>query len=216
MNRLLLRARLTTARFTTTRLSAVGSTTTRLSAADLNAVGSIRFCAAGLSLVLIWSLILTCAPGVQPRAHAQAVDSWTRHDEKPSPVTYLYPEQITVPANKATTVELNFRIREGLHINSHTPHTAELIPTVLSLPDDSAVKLERAIYPSGTEFTLPVDPGHTLNVYSGDFSIRARLIAPVGDHLVEGRLRFQACNLSACMPPRTIPVAIEVKATRRP
>jgi hypothetical protein len=40
--------------------------------------------------------------------------------------------------------------------------------------------------------------------------VRARLVAAAGDHLVEARLHFQACESNACMPPRTIPVAMDV------
>src|ERR1039458_7005731 len=52
-------------------------------------------------------------------------------------VVFLYPEQVTVPAGKPTTVALHFRIAPGLHINSHTPRQEELIPTTLTIPADS-------------------------------------------------------------------------------
>ena len=44
-----------------------------------------------------------------------------RTGAKAEAVQYLYPEQVTVPAGKATPVALHFRIKQGLHINSHTP-----------------------------------------------------------------------------------------------
>jgi hypothetical protein len=31
-----------------------------------------------------------------------------------------------------------------------------------------------------------------------------------GDHLVEGKLRYQACDRNECMPPKTITVPIDV------
>jgi DsbC/DsbD-like thiol-disulfide interchange protein len=125
-------------------------------------------------------------------------------------VTYLYPEQITLKAGKATTVALHFRIAPGLHINSHNPSAEELIPTSLSIPEDSGVRLESAVYPRGSDFALPIDPKTKLNVYTGEFTIEARVVATAGNHLVEAKLRYQACDDNACMPPKTITAAIDV------
>ena len=49
-----------------------------------------------------------------------------------------------------------------------------------------------------------------LLVYSGEFSIEARIVATPGDHLVEANLHYQACDQNACMPPKTITVPIDV------
>lgn len=145
-------------------------------------------------------------------AHAQT-PLW--QDAKPTggktqAVQYLYPEQVTVAAGKATSVALHFRIAQGLHINSHAPKDKFLIPTTLSLPEDSGVRLESATYPDGHDYTLPADPKTTLNVFSGEFAIEARLTASPGDHLVEAKLRYQACDETQCMPPKTITVPIDV------
>jgi hypothetical protein len=145
-------------------------------------------------------------------AQAQSPNLLTPSTLKPAAVEFLYPEQINVPAGKTATVTLHFRIAPGLHINSHTPKVDELIPTSLSIPEDSGVRLEGAVYPPGAEFTLPLDPRTKLSVYSGEFTIQARIVAAAGDHLVEARLRYQACDNSACMPPRTMTAAIDVLA----
>jgi hypothetical protein len=129
---------------------------------------------------------------------------------KAAAVEFLFPEQVTVPAGKAATVALHFRIAPGMHINSHAPREEELIPTTFSIPEGSGVRLDGAAYPPGTEFTLPLDPKEKLSVYTGDFTIQARMVAAAGDHLVEAKLRYQACDNNACMPPRTITVPIDV------
>jgi hypothetical protein len=36
------------------------------------------------------------------------------------------------------------------------------------------------------------------------------MVAAAGDHLVEAKLRYQACDNNACMPPKTITVPIDV------
>jgi hypothetical protein len=133
-----------------------------------------------------------------------------RSTNKQAAVEYLFPEQIAVPAGKSTAVALHFRVAPGLHINSHTPKEEELIPTVFAIPADSGVRLEAATYPPGADFTLPLDPAAKLSVYTGEFIIDARIVAAKGDHLVEASLRFQACDQNACMPPKTITVAIDV------
>ena len=140
-------------------------------------------------------------------SHAQVDDSKLF---KGSAVQYIFPEQVTLAAGKASDVTLHFRVAAGYHINSHTPREEFLIPTTFSIPDGTGVRLDKAIYPAGTDFTLPLDPSDKLSVYNNEFTIQARIVAEAGNHLVEGKLRFQACDKSACLPPRTIPVAFNV------
>jgi len=142
-------------------------------------------------------------------AYAQS-DLPSRSILKGAAVEYLFPEQVTVAAGKASDVVLHFRIAPGMHINSHTPKDEFLIPTTFSIPDGSGVRLDKATYPAGADFTLPLNPSTKLSVYTGEFTIQARIVAAAGNHLVEGKLRFQACDKNACMPPKTIPVAIDV------
>jgi hypothetical protein len=149
---------------------------------------------------------------VMAAAQSPLIDSPRRSVAKTEAVEYLFPEQVSVPVGKPTLVTLHFRIRQDLHINSHTPRSDYLIPTVFSIPEASGVKLESARYPAGADFTLPADPATKLIVYSGDFAIQARIVASQGDHLVEAKLRYQACDQNACMPPKTITVPIDVVA----
>jgi hypothetical protein len=131
---------------------------------------------------------------------------------KPAAVSYLFPEQITVAADKPTAVDLHFKVAAGLHINSHTPREEELIPTTLKLPEASGVRLANATFPPGIDFSFPIDPSQKLSVYTGEFVIHTQLVAARGEHLVEGTLHYQACNNDTCMPPHSIPVAIDVIA----
>jgi len=145
-------------------------------------------------------------------AHAQIVPAdGERHPAaRPEAVAYLFPEQVTVTAGKPSSVALHFRVAPGLHINSHKPNEDSLIPTVFSIPADAGVKLAAADYPPGAQFALAVDPGTKLSVYTGEFVVQARIVAAPGNHLVEGKLRYQACDNNACMPPRTITVPVDV------
>lgn len=145
-------------------------------------------------------------------AQAQFVSNapQNRGAAKMDAVQYLFPEQVSLLAGKPGTVALHFRVAQGLHINSHTPSDDYLIPTTFSIPAGGGARLENASYPAGINITLPVDPKTKLNVYTGDFTIQTRLVAAAGNHLVQGRLRYQACDQSQCMPPKTMTVAIDV------
>jgi hypothetical protein len=160
-----------------------------------------------MRIAVVAALMLASA---QAQGQRPLIDGLDRPAAQPAAVDYLYPEQITIPAGKLVTIQLHFRVAPGLHINSHTPTADELIPTIFSIPKDSGVQLISAIYPQGSEFTLPLDPKTKLSVYSGEFTLQARLKATPGNHLVEATLRYQACENNTCMPPKTIPVVIDV------
>lgn len=138
------------------------------------------------------------------------VDSASRLVLNGSAVEYLFPEQVTVAAGKVSDVVLHFRVAQGLHINSHSPKDEYLIPTTFSIPEGLGVRLQDATYPAGLEFTLPADPATRLSVYTNEFEIEARIVADAGNHLVEAKLRYQACDKNVCYPPKTIPVAFDV------
>jgi DsbC/DsbD-like thiol-disulfide interchange protein len=157
----------------------------------------------GMALVLALAALTALA-------QSPLADSPNRSITRGAAVEYLFPEQVTVPAGKASPVALHFRIAQGFHINSHTPKEDFLIPTSLSIPANSGVALKDTTYPAGSDFTLPLDPDTKLSVYTGEFAIEASLIAKRGNHLLQASLRYQACDKNACMPPKTITVPIDV------
>jgi hypothetical protein len=125
-------------------------------------------------------------------------------------VEYLYPEQVTVPAGRPYKLTLHFRVAPGLHINSHTPHDEFLIPTVFSIPGSKQVRMLSINYPAGVDATLSTNPKEKLNVYTNEFILDTQIVAEPGNHLVEGKLHYQACDEHECMPPKTIPVTIDI------
>jgi len=125
-------------------------------------------------------------------------------------VHFLYPQQVTLPAGKPQTIELHFRINPGLHINSHDPRQKSLIRTELIEAEPSGVKISAVDFPAGSDYAFPLDPQEKLSVYSGDFVLKMHLISQKGNHLVQGALRYQACDTNTCFPPRNVPVAVDV------
>ncbi len=169
---------------------------------DLEALG--RFCVAAV-LIALAGLV---AEGVQ----GQFISNSPRNNSvlKTDAVQFLFPDQVGVPAGKPTPVTLHFRVADGLHINSHTPSDEFLIPTDFSIPDGMGVRLGTATYPPGKIISLAFDPTTKLSVYTGEFEIQARIVAARGNHLVQAKLRYQACDQNQCLPPKTINVPIDV------
>ena len=146
-------------------------------------------------------------------AGAQKLPWQTSASMKPADnqlVHYLYPQQVTLPAGKPQTIELHFRINPGLHINSHQPRQKSLIKTELIAAEPNGVKISAVDFPPGSSYAFPADPQEKLSVYSGDFVLKMHLTSQKGNHLVQGALRYQACDTNTCFPPRNLPVAVDV------
>jgi Disulphide bond corrector protein DsbC len=120
-----------------------------------------------------------------------------------------------VKLGQSAPVQFTFHVRQGFHINSNQPTEPELIPTRLtfSLPED--LVMAKLKYPPGMLMSLAFDPKTKLSVYSGDVVIHAVLLpqpkASIGTFTVHAELKYQACDDSACYPPKRLPIAFNVK-----
>jgi thiol:disulfide interchange protein len=125
---------------------------------------------------------------------------------------------VRVIAGQSAQATLRFRVADGYHINSHKPNSDLLIPTELKLDLPSDLRLANFSYPQGSQLTLSFDPSANLNVYTGEFAVRATIQAPSstagGDYHVRGELQYQACSDRACYPPKKLPVSFDVTITR--
>ena len=126
----------------------------------------------------------------------------------------LVSDAVEVEAGKSQVVELRFRVDQGFHINSHAPKDDLLIPTVLKLDASNGVKVADEEYQKGSPFRLTVGSGgaagETLDVYQGEFRVSMRVVAPKGASTMTGTLHYQACDNTACFPPKTLPVMVAV------
>ena len=159
---------------------------------------------------LIWGLIALLVAGL---ALAQAPG------EKQPSVIMAPVGNVQLHPGGSAKVELDFRIDPDFHINSNKPRADYLIPTVLKLNSSEPVLLVDVKYPAGEDMSFAFSPNEKLSVYSGDFSIntvlKAFATAAAGTYPVNGELRFQACDRSACYPPRSIPVQFQVTVARK-
>jgi len=134
-------------------------------------------------------------------------------------VTFAPVGKVQVKPGSAANVQLDFRVGSEFHVNSNKPKSELLIPTQLKLsgvPTNLVVSLK---YPAGEDVSFSFAPDEKLSVYSGDFSISAVVKAApgaqAGEYPVAGELRFQACDRSACYPPRTTPVKFTVSVVSK-
>ena len=127
-------------------------------------------------------------------------------------VQFVDPAQVTVVAGRPATLDLHFRVANGLHINSHAPHEKMLVPTRLAVVEEEGVDVTAVDFPPGASYTLAFSPKEKLSVYTGDFILHAHLTAQRGDHLLQAGLRYQACDVNVCMPPQTLSIEIGILA----
>jgi hypothetical protein len=131
-------------------------------------------------------------------------------------LNYVPAKKVTVKAGAAVDSALPLELRSGYHVNSNTPSDEYLIPLRLTW---NAGPLE------ATGFTFPkAQMGKysfsekPLSVYTGDFEIvthfKAAADAAPGPAVLTGKLRYQACNNTMCLPPKTLDVSVPVEIVK--
>jgi hypothetical protein len=128
--------------------------------------------------------------------------------DKPKAYVFYAAESQSIVAGKHALLELRFHMLPGYHVNSHTPKSELLIATALTLQPATGVQAGSLSYPAGQPYSFSFDPTDKLDVYAGDFTIKLPVVAAAGQHVVDGSLRYQACNNASCYPPRTLPVKV--------
>ena len=121
----------------------------------------------------------------------------------------LHTDSVAVKAGKPDWIELRFQVDPGMHINSHTPHDELLVATALEA-GAGPVKIIGQEYPAGIPLRLEVGQGEVLSTYQGEFAVRLQVVAPKGDAVLEGVLKYQACDARSCFPPKALPVRVAV------
>ena len=129
--------------------------------------------------------------------------------------TKTYVSMDPVPQGKEFQAAIVVKINSGYHMNSHKPSDSYLIPTTVTpqLPAGFTLAGEPS-YPAGKNEKFPFSPDKPLNVYTGSVTFRLKLTADekaaLGKTSIPVTFRFQACNLSACLPPVKIPLTLDV------
>jgi hypothetical protein len=161
-------------------------------------------------------ILLTCALLI--------LSAWTLAQEEfgpKGPVVKMAPAPVvTAVQGKPATVSLSFNVAGGFHINSNHPKSGFLIPTALKVEATTDIVIGKTTYPDGQDLSFAFAPDEKLNVYTGDFKVdvlvRPMHSVPPGKYIVRGSLKYQACDNTACYPPKTLPVSFDVKIARAP
>ena len=95
-------------------------------------------------------------------------------------------------------------IESGWHVNAHQPRDAFLIPTTLQVTPPAGIAVGAIEYPKPVERKLAFSEDPLL-LYEGTIEMRAPLTGDGGGRF-EAQLRYQACDDTRCLPPKTLHV----------
>lgn len=122
-------------------------------------------------------------------------------------------EKLRVKRGDTAVAKVKVQLRAGYHVNSNTPSDDYLIPLKLSWKPDP-LQVDEVVYPKPQleKYAFSDKP---LSVFSGEFELATKFKvpanAPNGPAILEGKLRYQACNDRMCLPPRTVEVPLTVE-----
>ena len=120
---------------------------------------------------------------------------------------------MTVKAGEVASSKILFRLANGYHTNSNAPADEYLIPLRLTW-EAAPLQVAGIDYPKPhmEKYSFSDKP---LSVYSGEFEIVSKFKAPAGapkgPRTLTGKLRYQACTNSMCLPPKTLSVQLPVE-----
>jgi hypothetical protein len=132
-------------------------------------------------------------------------------------VTVREPGQVAVVAGGEAEARLTATVAEGFRIQANPAAEPFLIPASLDLEDDERVRVGPIGYPPGKPHRLR-GADSDLSIYEGTVQIRIPLEASRSaldgksvEVLLEGVLRYQACNDVVCLKPASVPVSLPVR-----
>ncbi len=121
------------------------------------------------------------------------------------------PVKLQAGAAGRTTVHLT--IESGWHTNANPPALDYLIPTKISIAPEFGVRAGAVKYPAGKSLKLSFED-QPLSVYDGavdiDVPLEAAPKAVNGQHVLKGKVQFQACNDQVCLAPASVPFEVAV------
>jgi Disulphide bond corrector protein DsbC len=129
-----------------------------------------------------------------------------------APSIRLEPAQLSPGGLGRIVVTLD--VPDGCHVQSHEPIEPFLIATILDLDRPAAgIELGPVVYPVPTLERFDWTPV-VLAVHRGQVEIEVPVAVTTamasGLVSVSGRLRYQGCTATACLPPRTQAIEVDV------
>lgn len=124
-------------------------------------------------------------------------------------LSVIPPESTSIKAGQVSETKIRVKLKPGFHVNSNKPADEFLIPLKLTWAP-GIVETVGVEYPKPTmeKYTFSEKP---LSVFSGEFELATKFKATTrGMTTVSGKLRYQACNDTMCLPPKTIEIQLPV------
>lgn len=124
--------------------------------------------------------------------------------------------KVAVPVTGTADAAVALQLREGYHVNSNTPSDAYFIPLRLTW-SPGPVEAVAVIFPKPQMEKLAFSE-KPVSIFTGNFEVvtkfKAAAGAPLGQNVVTGKLRYQACNDRMCLPPRTLDLSLPVEVVK--
>jgi hypothetical protein len=137
----------------------------------------------------------------------------------PAVVTLVEPELVTLVPGGTAEARLAFTIADGFKLQANPASDRFLVAAELELEADELIHTGSPVYPPGKPYRLR-GASSDLAIYEGSFAVAVPLEAWAGapeattsgpEVVLEGVLRYQACNPERCLRPSTIPVRFPVR-----
>ena len=112
---------------------------------------------------------------------------------------------------------LQISLPDGFHVQSNKPRDPTLIPTVLTIDAPASVTVEEIVFPTPVDLKQ-LGVAEPLAVFERAFPIGVEFSVAssveLGQIVVPGQLRYQACNDTMCFAPKTADVAWTLRIVR--
>ena len=131
----------------------------------------------------------------------------------PAVVTLEPPPPVELTPGRPAPVRLRFRIAPGFHVQANPVRETFLVPLTLEMAAADGVRAGSIQYPPGRPYRLP-GSNRDLSVYGDPVELTVPLIADrtvAAAGVLEGVLRYQACNERVCLRPASVPVKLRFR-----
>ena len=136
---------------------------------------------------------------IVPLSRASTVSMEIIHSQDRYPAGGLYP------------IVVRLQVAKSWFIHTSEKDGKELMPTRLSFSSRPGLNIETFRFPQPEKKTFQYT-AEPIEVLSGQVLVRANLViheeALPGPNALEGRLSYQACSASACLPPEKISLSV--------
>ncbi len=129
-------------------------------------------------------------------------------------VTVSVPAPVVVTTGGDAEARITVVVTDGYHIQANPASTEFFVPTKLQIRAKGGVRAGTPVYPPGQPYHLEGVPDD-LMTYEGTFEIAIPLktsdSARLGEQVLKGTIRYQACDHRSCLFPVSVPFSLPVR-----